>query len=220
MDFTVKLPIVSGARAGEVTAPTLSADRTQLVDSLHGRYYTQCAKGALWSATLATASAIPIFATNVTPNFIIWNPAGNTTNVVLCRLNIGFSAGTGVAGAIGYAYLPNAGGGATGTAAPMSAFTAVAAGIKSGVIGKTYAGNIQFGSAATISGTVPSAATLHRWSNLSQGAPITSTPAAYSLFEDFDGTVIIPPNTAWFPVGTPAPAETFMISLVAYEVPI
>ena len=190
-----------------------------IVAELHGKYYTQTYRGKIWNASLTTASAIPLFATNATPNFFIHNPAGNMTNIVLVRINIGFHAGTGIAGAIGYAYLPNAGSGGLGTAAPYSAITAGPA-LRSGLVGQPYTGNVIFGSAATIGGAVPSALTVYRWSNLSQGAPITSTTSIYSMYEDFDGTVVIPPNTAFCLVGSIAIAETFMISLVAYEAPI
>jgi hypothetical protein len=184
---------------------------------LHGKYLTQAYRGKLWNASLTTASAIPAAATNATPNFIVWNPAGNTTAVVLARLNVGFVAGTGIAGQIGYTYVPNAGT-SIATGAAFSAFTAGPA-IRSSIAGAAYTGNILFGTAATATGTAPYVPVRWRWSSLSQGAPITSTAAAYTLFEDFDGSLILPPNVAWYPDATVAIAETMMISLVAYEIP-
>jgi len=184
-----------------------------IVSELHGKYFTQTYRGRLWHASITAATAIPAFATNATPNFGIFNPAGNNTAVVLARFNVGFAAGTGIAGQIGYAYLNPAGTAPAGTAAPVSAYTAGPA-IQSGVAGGKYAGNIIFGSSFTIGGVV-SALTIHKWANLSQGAPITTTAAMYSLFEDFDGTVIVPPNTLWCPVASAAIAETSMITLRA-----
>ncbi len=217
---TTRMPSDMSGTDGQPYDLLLGKQSEGIFSELHGKYYTQTYRGRLWSASLATATAIPALATNATPNFFVVNPAGNMTNVVLVRLNVGFVAGTGIAGQIGYAYLPNAGGGGVGTLAPFSAFSTVAAGIKSGKIGQLYAGNIMFGSAATIGGVVPSALTLWRWSNLSQGAPITTTATAYSLFEDFDGTAILPPNTGFALVATAAIAETMMISLIAYEAPL
>lgn len=188
-----------------------------IVAELHGKYYTQTYRQKLWCASLTSASAIPLAATNATPNFIIWNPAGNQTNVVLVRLNVGFSAGTGVAGTIGYSYIPLAGAGVAGTSA-ISAFTAGPA-LQSGVIGQKYGGNVLFGSAATVTGTAPNIPVRWRWSNLSQGAALTSTAAMYSLYEDFDGNGILPPNTALYLDASVAIAETVMISLIAYEMP-
>lgn len=187
-----------------------------MVAELHGKYFTQNYRGKLWHAALTAASAVPVFATNATPNWAIWNPAGNSTAVVLTRMNFGFSAGTGIAGQIGYAYLPNAGA-AIGTAAPMSAVTTGT--ITMGVVGQTYSGQVKFLTAATLTGTGISALTNYRYSCVSQGAPITSTAAMYNLWEDFDGTVIIPPNTLFCVVASTAIAETGMIAGTAYEIP-
>ncbi len=190
-----------------------------IVDELHGRYFNQNYRGRLWTASNATGSpvAIPLFATNATPTFGILNPAGNTTAVVLVRWSAGFTAGTGIAGSIGYAYLSPAGTAPAGTAAPISTYTAGPA-IQMGVCGQKYGGNVLFGISFTIGGAVIGL-TLHRWSPNGQGAPITSTASVFSIFEDFDGSVIVPPNTLWAPVASVAIAETFQQSLVAYEIP-
>jgi hypothetical protein len=190
-----------------IVNPTTTSD-------LHGKYYTQNYNGKLWIASLTTASAIPAAATNATPNFCIWNPAGSATNIVLVRLTIGFTAGTGVASQIGYSYIPVAGS-VVGTGAAMSVFTAVA--IRSGQAGVAYAGTSLAASAATVTGTAPSVPVRWKWSNFSQGAPITTTAAVYSLFEDFEGTMVLPPNTAFYLDAGASPAETSMISLVAYD---
>src|ERR1700674_5968041 len=93
-----------------------------VVTELHGKYYVQAYRKNLWYANIFTASAIPIFATNATPNFFIWNPPSNPNNVVLVKAHYGFAAGTGVAGALGYAYIANVTS-LVGTAAPVSAAT-------------------------------------------------------------------------------------------------
>jgi hypothetical protein len=189
-----------------------------IVAELHGKYYTQNYRGKLWHANITTASAIPVFATNATPNFFIWNPPNNPNNVVLVRFKVGFHAGTGIAGAIGYCYIPNVTS-LVGTAAPLSAATTTT--IRPGLMGLAgYGGQVVAGSAATVTGTAPYAWVQHSWSNLSQGAPITSTAAAYSLFEEFDGSIILTPGTVFAPLASTAIAETVMISVAAYEVPI
>ena len=218
MDVTIELPIGLGPNAGQKHAPILTPQRTQLIDQLHPKYFTLASSGKLWSASSTTAAAIPIFATNATPTFGIFNPAGNNTAVVLCRYNVGLVAGTGVAGNILYMFLKGAGSAAAGTAAPISTFTAGPA-IQPGLLGRSYTGNIVFGTSFTIGGAV-NALAVHRQSNLSQGAPVTGTAAVYSLFEDFDGNVIIPPGTLWATGATTAIAETVVQSVLAYEVPI
>lgn len=190
-----------------------------MVSQLHGRLFSQTYRRNLWVASNAVGSpvAIPLMATNATPTFGIFNPAGNTTAVVLVKWNAGWTAGTGIAGSIGFAYLPNAGTAPAGTAAPISTYTAGPS-IKMGMVGQTYGGNVLFGISFTIGGAVQ-ALTLHRWSPVGQGAPITSTAAIYTVGEEFDGSVIVPPNTLYAPVASVAIAETFQQSLVAYEIP-
>ena len=188
-----------------------------IVTELHGKYYAQTYRGKAWNLTLTATAAIPLFATNATPTFFIWNPTGSGVNVVLTRYTVGFSAGTGVAGAIGYAFVTGVSA-LVGTAAPVSAATTLA--LTAGLVGGTYGGTTVGGTSATVTGTAPNAMKMHRWSNLSQGAPITTTAAIYSLFEDFDGGVIIPPGVLFCPVGNPAPAESVFQSLAGYDAPV
>jgi hypothetical protein len=187
------------------------------VSELHGKYYSQNYNGRVVSFSLTTATAIPVFATNPTPNFLVINPFGNTTNLVLARLNLGFVGGTGVAGAIAYAYVPglvNTNLSATG---PASAITVNTANVKTGIMGGAYNGNIIFATAATLLGTAPYVPVIQRYSNLSQGAPITTTAATYALSEDFDGTLIVPPGSNLFLTASTAIAETVVASLICYE---
>lgn len=190
-----------------------------LCADLHPKYFNQAIRDNLWvaSADVGAPVAIPLMATNASPTFGIFNPAGNNKAFVICRYNVQFTAGTGVAGGIGYAYLSPAGSATAGTAAPISTSTAGIA-MKSAILGKTYNGNLRFVIAATIGGAV-SALTLHSWSNLSQGAPITSTASYWNLFEDIDGRMIVPPNTLWCTVASVAIAETVSQSVLGYEIP-
>lgn len=187
-----------------------------IVAELHGKYFTQAYRGRLWHASLLTAAAVPIFATNATPVWGLMNPAGNNTAIVPVRMCLGFSAGTGVAGQFGYAYVSPAGTAPAGTAAPISTYTSAT--ITAAQVGASYGGNIIFGSSFTIGGVV-SALKVYRYTGFSQGAPLTGTAAMYSLFEDFDGTTIIPPNTFFTVIASTAVAETSLISMTAYEIP-
>lgn len=188
------------------------------ISQLHGKYYTQASSGNVWHASITTASAIPIFATNMTPNFGFFNPAGNNKAIVLINCVIGFVAGTSVASTIGYAFLNPAGSAMAGTAAPISTFTAGPA-MRGGIVGQTYGGSVQFASSMTVGGVV-SAWTTYKWSNFSTGViTATSTAAAFTMEEDFEGSIIIPPNTAFAPMSQPAMASTMQVSMSFYEIP-
>lgn len=188
-----------------------------IVSELHGKYASQNWRGNLWLTSLTTASAIPAFATNATPNFILWNPAGNTKALSLVKVNLAYVAGTYSAGAIGWSKIVPAGN-ALGTAAPMSTFTALT--VQGAQVGLPYNGNVQAGSAATVTGTGLSAAAVHRWLKLGGGAPAVATAAFWpGLGEDYDGDFIVPPNTAIFLHATQATTATFQITAVWEEIP-
>lgn len=203
---------------GTLASQTGGRQGQGLVDEVHGRYFNQSYRNNLWVASNATGApvAVPLFATNATPLFGVFNPAGSGKAIVPVRINFGWTAGTGIAGCLGYAYVNPAGTAAAGTAAPISTYTAGPT-IQMAQVGLPYSGQTVFGISFSIGGAV-SALKMHRWSSLGQGAPITSTAAVWNMFEEFDGTVIIPPNTLWAPVASVAIAETFQISLVAYEI--
>lgn len=187
-----------------------------VVTELHGKYFTWNYRQMLFHASIYTASAIPIFATNVVPNVFLWNPPTNPKAVALTSIKYNFHGGTGVAGAIGYAYLPNIAA-LTGTAAPISGATLITP--VTGIVGLPYTGKLLFGSAATLTGVAPYVPVQHSWSGISQGAPITSTAAIHSLRHEFDGDLIIPPGIFFFPVGSTAVGETMMVTISGYEFP-
>jgi hypothetical protein len=187
-----------------------------LVSELHGKWTTQNWRGLISTVALSTATALVAPATNATPNFCLWNPAGNTTAIELIAMQFGYVSGTPAAAAIGYSYVPMAGATYGGTSA-ISAFTGLT--IRSSIVGKAYSGNILGGSAATCTGTAPAAGTLLRWSGLSNGAIASASVAAGMVMTElFDGTIIIPPNTLFYPVTSAASVATYMISAVFAEI--
>lgn len=188
-----------------------------MVAEMHGKYMFQNYRGNVASASLSSASAMVAPATNATPNFAIWNPAGNNTAAALIKVNYGYVSGTPAAATIGYSYVPYAGATIGGTSA-ISAFTALT--VKSGIVGKTYAGNILAGSAATVTGTGISAGALLRYSGISTGAiPSASVAEGMNMVDEFDGNMIVPPGVMWYPVTSAASVATYLISAVWEEIP-
>ncbi len=188
-----------------------------IVAQLHGRFYTQNYRGNLFYASLSSASALVAPATNATPNFALWNPAGNNVALSLVKAYYGYVSGTPAAGVIGYSYVPNAGSTTGGTSA-ISAFTTLT--VRPCVIGRSYAGSVLAGSAATVTGTGIAPGTLARYSGISQGAIASASVAAgMNTVDEFDGTMIVPPGNLWYPVCSAASVATFMIAAVWEEVP-
>lgn len=188
-----------------------------MVAEMHGKYMYQNYRGNVASASLSSASAMVAPATNATPNFAIWNPAGNNAAVSLIKVNFGYVSGTPAAATIGYAYVPYAGATTGGTSA-ISAFTTLT--VKTGIVGKSYGGNVLAGSAATVTGTGISPGTLLRYSALSTGAiPSASVAEGMNMVDDIDGGMIIPPGVMWYPVTSAASVATYMISAIWEEIP-
>lgn len=182
--------------------------------NLHGKHHTSAYRGNVFFGTSAVAgTAIPIN-TTTSATFMLWN-ASTDRLVIPIAYYAGFSSGTGIAGAIGYQLLSNAGTGAVGvTTTNVTAFTDITP--QCGYIGKASA-HARFATAATIVTT--SNITFLRSSGLSQGAPITST-ASYWVLQDntFDGTLILPPGFAIYTVANAAIASVTMQSIVWEEV--
>jgi hypothetical protein len=188
-----------------------------IVAELHGKYFTQNYRGNLFYASLTSATALVAPATNATPNFALWNPAGNNTALSLVRASYGYVSGTPAAGVIGYQYVPYAGSTIGGTSA-VSAFTALT--VRSCIVGKGYAGNVLAGTAATITGAGIAAEVTARYTGISQGVlGSASIPPGLVMNDEFDGTMIVPPGYLWFPVCSAASVATYMISAIWEEIP-
>lgn len=186
----------------------------QLVGNVHGKHHQSAYRGNVFIGTSAVAgTAIPINTTTA-PTCILWN-ASTDRLVVPIAYYAGFASGTGIAGAIGYQLLSNAGTGASGvTTTNITAFTDLTP--VCGYVGRASA-HARFAVAATIVTT--SNITYLRSSGLSQGAPITSTASYWSLQDTtFDGTLIIPPGYALYTVANTAIAEVTQQSWVWEEV--
>lgn len=161
-----------------------------------------------------TYAGVAVPAYNATAQvFGLWNPAGSQKNAVLVKLNLGVATvGTPAVAALGLSYVPNAGSAIGATGAPITAFTETAA--VSGLVGKAALNGARFTlSATTIAPTF--------FYNIALSQETTSAVNGIMWSEhDFDGCVIVPPNTYIGLGGSAAPGQTFQASLVWFEVPV
>lgn len=214
---------------GQVNNPTTALPDTSIINltcgksgelltaDLHGKYYTQNYRGNVFHGTTAAAAVLIPVSGTTGATFGIWNPAGNTKNVIMLVAYYGWISTTGAPANIGYDFLTGAGS-AIGTAAPLSAFTAGTA--QSGKLGSGIASSVFFTpSAATLTaaGTYLGSAGM---SQLTTTGASTATPM-FTLREDFDGSIIIPPGTFMFPTSAnTAELSKFDIRWVWAEFPI
>lgn len=210
---------------GVVAAPsnTSNADGTNpvqlfgkqseaIVVELHGKYYTQAYRNNLYNGSTAIAGvAVPSYNTTA-QTFGIWNPAGNTKNAVLVSLDIGLVSGALIASNWTLSASLNAGSAlATGG---ISAFTS----------GTPIGGNIGVAGGNTTRFT-PSAATslastFAMTLGLSHVTTTTTTNYEAKMNYDFDGKVIVPPNSALWVTNNAASGATADLTLFWEEVPV
>lgn len=185
----------------------------------HGVYYSQTAAGAMFigiSTAPKTGVLIPI-ADSTSPTFGLWNPQGSGRNAVLVRLAAGWVGTTGAPGAILYNALTGAGA-AVGTAAPISAFNQVTP--TNALIGSGAASSMKFTGAGT--NTLTTAGTTIGVMGASQltttGA--TTTSPTFTVTDDFNGRLIVPPGVFFYLTGSAALLSLFDLSLTWYEAPV
>lgn len=183
-----------------------------IVSELHGKYYTQTARGNLFIGPIATASAIPITSTTA-PTMILWNPTGSGKNAILVRYTAGWAATTEAPGNIQLAFVTGVGANIA-TGAPITAFTTVTP--FNGLLGSGTVSSMKFGSAATLT-----AATSFIPLGLSHLTTTgTATFGSFTYLVDFDGMIIVPPGVAIFDVASTATASTYSRGLAWVEAPV
>jgi len=170
----------------------------------------QTLSGNVFIGSTTYAGIIPPLYSATGQLFGLWNPAGSGKNAMLIKLNLGVvTVNTPVVGSLGLSYLPNAGS-ALGT--PISAFTATAP--VNGLVGRTGGNSAQFTLSATI--TTP---TFFYTLGLSQESATPGT-GLYWLEHDFEGAVIVPPNTYIGLGSSAALGQTCQATLVWTELSI
>jgi hypothetical protein len=180
---------------GASTALRLGRTGEQIVTELHGRYYEQTVRGALYWATMTAGVIFPAPA-NLTNNpMTLANPAGSGRNVSLVAFDMVFTTinATAATGLYGLYVNSNV------VAAAVSGTAIVPV---CGVVGS----NFQPVAKAFSTSTIPAAPTLMKplafklVGGVASAVPITGLP---SIHVDFDGTFILTPGTAVTPqIGT------------------
>lgn len=182
----------------------------QLVAQAHGKHFNPTISALHYCATIATAAAVPII-TSTTQALALWNPSTSKV-LVPTRLCLGWVVTTEVPGNIQLAVI-KATGSSVATGAPILTATVIVA--QSCLLGSGAVPTGQAFSACTLT----AAPTLFATTGLSHltttGASTTLSPF-YKAYE-FDGTVVIAPQTALFIVGNAATASTYQQSIYWYE---
>ena len=208
------LPYWNSAKGGE-TRPALSDERGLLMQQLGPKYYHLAKQGMVFTGNSAAGgSVLPIFS-NTAQVFGIWNPAGSGVNACIINVRGTYVSTTGAAGGYVLAVCKNAGSAiATGG---ISVFTQGTP--ERGIVGSGLGGNkvLFTPSAATVIAPV-----ILRQLGISQTV-LTATDATnlWSAFkEDYDGDLVVAPNTAVFLAGNIATLCTIASSITWAEIPV
>ena len=213
-------PSTSSATDGTTNPVLLGQQGDMLVSELHGKYYNQTKRGnVFFASTAATGVTISIFSNGSYTGLALWNPQGSGKNLSMIRTIWSQTTVATATAGLGYAWLVNAGS-SIGTGQPLSAFSNTGVIRGSAVCGTPGQGNSVVVN-APISATLTTAMTWGRSSPVTALIGANSTVAGLTLFDDLDGTMIIPPGTFWAMTTTAASGSTaWALTAVWEEVPL
>jgi hypothetical protein len=155
-----------------------------IVSELHGRFYEQTYRGAVYSTfvnalTIASTHATPIAAGTGTPIVGIFNPANSGKNIVLIRVQQATTSGT-PGGPLLWNIIPNPQNiTATSTAAYSNASLA-----QSGSVTRIFNNTAITGSTAGVA-----------FRNAGGPTAVAATGAIMTYTEMYDGSIIVPPGS-------------------------
>jgi len=179
-------------------------------------WYNLARQGKVFQGNTAAAGVVVPLFSNVTQQIGLWNPYGNSHDLVVKSINLTYVSGTGAAAGFCLGYLANAPA-AVGTGLAITAFTETAA-ISGYGTAAGFASTAKFGQGATLTVTGPA---IYRQLGLNQTvltAATTGSPQWMSKF-DFDlGDLVVTPGMAIFVAGNIAQLSTWAASIVWAEI--
>lgn len=124
MDFTIRLPFLSGKR--ESVPPVLLDDRQQAMDNLHGVNYAAVSRGNVYIGNSASAGIALIVPATTGGHPTLVNPVGSGVNLSLIKVCLGYVSGNNAPTCIEWA-LTSPANAPPATASPILTATKVAA---------------------------------------------------------------------------------------------
>lgn len=191
----VNAPSATSYGDGSTPAQLGGKQGEAIVSQLHGNYYTQASRGNLFYASNAASGAtFSIYSNTSYTGFALLNPAGSGKNLSIVKVNLGLDTQASTAMAT-WGYVWQVGVGA-GVGTPISAQTLITATRGSAVVGVAGQGSSV---AQAMSAMTMGSALVWQGRNASFSATNAAITVAtgVSCTEDFDGTMIVPPNTVW-----------------------
>lgn len=200
----------------ETNPPGLGKQGDAYVSQYHGQFYHAAYRDKLFhGCSVVGGNSFPIY-TATAFVFGLWNKSAEV-NLELISFKAAYVSGTGVAGPFGY--MTKDVGLAVGV--PLAAFNHVATGIRPG---RLYAGGTSkagFSNAATntiVAGAAADFIPGNMYQPVVTAADATQGPT--TLEERFDGSIIIPPGTLFWPAALLASVSLYTMRLTWIETAI
>jgi hypothetical protein len=207
----------STASLGVGTQPTVRLGNMGdlIMQELHGRYYEAAYRRSMFTAAMSALIATGTTAsptTTITGAPVLYNPIGNTYNLIINKVGIALTVANVAAAAYGLATGINTGTAISGT------LTALASAPKNKFLGGAAPTGVGYASASI---TLPTAVTLDTILGTITSAAITTSPTGVGGVFDLEGSILIPPGGyCCFWSSTAVPASSLLMSFQWEEVPV
>ncbi len=214
MPFDLSIPFANSQKGGP-SAPLLSDERAVLTQPYGGKWYHASKQGRMFTGNAAnTGLTLPIFS-NTAQVFGLWNPSGSGVNAIITGIRGTYVSATSVPG--GYCLALSRNAGASLATGGISVFTEGTP--ERALLGTSIGGNkVRFTpSAATVIAPV-----IARQLGINQTTvPATDATNLFVAFkEDYDGDLVVTPNTAVWIAGNVATVCVICPSITWIEEPV
>jgi hypothetical protein len=215
---TVNAPGNTSLGIGSTAAASFSREGGLLDTSTRGQYGASTANRSVFFASSPLAgSVVPLSATNQVVKFMLWNPAGSGKDVELISFSWQqFGSGTEIVTQLGLAFQPNV----SVTGVPGTQTTQGTGGPFNARIapGATPGSVCSFWIAATLANPAIGVSYQHMWL---MNTTLATTVTDQSKIINFNGSVIMPPDTLVTPVAALTGTEIeACMTLVWAEYPV
>jgi hypothetical protein len=186
-----------------------------LISQTHGKYYEAASRGNMYVATSATPLVIP--ADTGLSNFpTLWNPAGSGVVLEVARLSLTQTIITPAAPSAFEWFYATKAGNAKGTLGPMTVFTNIPP--VNMLLGSGRVGQGRY--SQTVTWTIGQRPIYLMGTGITQDTwTAASTYPPWHVEVDYEGLLLVPPDTALCLVATVATFSTFFVSIHFTENP-
>lgn len=207
---------VQSASDGSTVTTRNTKDAAQLVQEMHGKYYEASLRGNVFMAyTVIAGVALPVAAATLNSKFTVHNPVGSGKNLELISFTMGIDSATTVVNGVGLAIQR-----ALSTTAGVPTTTTALVASRLGPTGTASAAAY---SQATLTNvaipgvTAATAIPIPFYNMFSFGA--TTATGVFDVTHNFDGRLILEPDSLVAACTTVAPATAAFIGCIWAEYP-